>query len=72
MDLSVRKYHFIEELMTVEKESIMEALERVLKREKEAQQRISPAHKKELDKRLKSYADNPDDLLDWQEVKKDW
>ena len=66
MDLSARKYHFIEELMTVEKESVIEALERVLKREKEAQQRISPAHKKELDKRLKSYADNPDDLLDWQ------
>lgn len=72
MDLSARKYHFIEELMTVEKESVIEALERVLKREKEAQQRISPAHKTELDKRLKSYSENPDDLLDWQEVKKDW
>ena len=71
MDLSSRKYHFIEELMTVEKESIMEALERVLKQEKEAQ-RISPAQKKELDKRLKSYADNPDEFLDWQEVKRDW
>ena len=71
MDLSSRKYHFIEELMTVEEESIMEALERVLKQEKEAQ-RISPAQKKELDKRLKSYADNPDELLDWQEVKRDW
>lgn len=72
MDLSARKYHFIEELMTVEKESVMEALERVLKREKEAQQRISPANKKELDKRLKSYSENPEDLLDWQEVKKNW
>ena len=71
MDLSSRKYHFIEELMTVEEESIMEALERVLKQEKEAQ-RISPAQKKELDKRLKSYADNPDEFLDWQEVKRDW
>ena len=71
MDLSSRKYHFIEELMTVEEESIMEALERVLKQEKEAQ-RISPAQKKELDKRLKRYADNPDELLDWQEVKRDW
>lgn len=72
MDLSARKYQFIEELMTVEKESVMEALERVLKREKEAQQRISPANKKELDKRLKSYSENPGELLDWQEVKKDW
>ena len=72
MDLSARKYQFIEELMTVEKESVMEALERVLKREKEAQQQISTAHKKELDKRLKSYSENPEDLLDWQEVKKNW
>lgn len=66
IDLSKRKYLFIEELMTVEKEAVIEALECVLKREKEAQQ---AAHK--LDKRLKSYADDPDDLLDWQEVKKD-
>lgn len=72
MDLSARKYHFIKELMTVEKESVIEALEGVLKREKEAQQPISPTHKKELDKRLKSYADNPEDLLDWQEVKNDY
>ena len=72
MDLSARKYHFIEELMTVEKERVMEALERVLKQEKEERQRISPAHKKELDKRLKSYSENSEDLLDWQELKKDW
>ena len=72
MDLSPRKYQFIEELMTVERESVMEALECVLKREKEAQQQISTAHKKELDKRLKSYSENPEDLLDWQEVKKNW
>ena len=72
MDLSARKYHFIEELMAIEKESVMEALELVLKKEKEAEQQISPAQKKELNKRLKSYSENPEDLLDWQEVKKDW
>lgn len=72
MDLSARKYHFIEELMTIENESVMDALERVLKQEKEAQQPITPSQKKELEKRLKSYAENPGDLLDWQEVKKDW
>jgi hypothetical protein len=72
MDLSTRKYNFIQELVTIEKESVMEALERVLKREKEAQQKISPAQRKELDKRLKSYSENPENLLDWQEVKKDW
>lgn len=72
MDLSARKYHFIEELMKVEKESIMEALERVLKREKESHEDISAAQKKELDKRMNRYKENPDDLLDWQEVKKEW
>lgn len=72
MDLSTRKYNFIQELVTIEKESVMEALERVLKLEKEAQQKISPAQRKEMDKRLKSYSENPENLLDWQEVKKDW
>lgn len=72
MDLSARKYHFIKELMTIEKESVMEALERVLKKEKEAEQDISPVHMQELDKRLESYAKNPEDLLDWQEIKKEW
>jgi len=71
-NLSARKYHFIEELMTVEEESVMEALERVLKKEKEAQERISPVQKKELEKRLQSYSENPEDLLDWNEVKEEW
>ncbi len=72
MDLSARKYHFIEELMTVEKESVMEALERVLKREKESLQQIPADHRKELDKRMKSYSENPEDLLDWKNEKQDW
>ncbi|SEC57202.1 hypothetical protein SAMN04489761_3359 [Tenacibaculum sp. MAR_2009_124] len=46
---------FIQELINVDKENIMDALERVLKREKEAHQEISTAHKKELDNRLESY-----------------
>ena len=71
MDLFARKYHFIEELITIENEKVMEALERVLKQEKEAQQ-ISPSNKKELEKRLNSYTKTPEDLLDWQDVKKDW
>ncbi|SEC76437.1 Putative addiction module component [Tenacibaculum sp. MAR_2009_124] len=72
MDLSSRKYHFIQELINVDKENIMDALERVLKREKEAHQEISTAHKKELDNRLESYKNNPSDLLDWDTVKNDW
>lgn len=72
MDLQLRKYNFIQQLVDVEKESIIDALERVLKREKEEHQEISIAHKKELDKRLKSYKENPDDVLDWEAVKNDW
>lgn len=71
-DLSARKYHFIEELMAIEEESIIAALEQVLKKEKKAQQKISQVQKAELDKRLISYSENPEDLLDWQDVKKDW
>lgn len=72
MDLSARKYHFIEELMLVEEESVMEALEQALKGEKEAKEPISKANKKELDKRLKNYSENPEDTLDWQYVKNEW
>ncbi|MDP2058225.1 MAG: addiction module protein [Flavobacteriaceae bacterium] len=47
-------------------------MERVLKREKEAHQEISIEHKKELDNRLESYKNNPNDVLDWKDVKNDW
>ncbi len=46
MDLDSRKYHFIQELFSVEKESIIDILERVLKREKEEHQKISMEQKK--------------------------
>src|SRR5690554_2801199 len=72
MDLKARKYNFIQELFKVDKENVMTALERVLKQETEEHQEISKANKKELDSRLKSYKDNPDDVLDWEEVKRDW
>jgi len=72
MDLQLRKYNFIQELVHVEKESVIEALELVLKREKEQLEDISTAHKKELDHRLESYKKNPDDALDWENVKNDW
>lgn len=72
MDLKARKYNFIQELFKVDKEKVMTALERVLKQETEQHQNISNTHKKELDSRLKSYKDNPDDVLDWKEVKRDW
>lgn len=72
MDLEARKYHFIQELFNIDKENIMTALERVLKQEKEEHQEISTVHKKELDNRLGSYKNNPNDVLDWEDVKDDW
>jgi putative addiction module component (TIGR02574 family) len=72
MDLEARKYQFIQELFKIDKEHVMAALERVLKRENEQCQEISKAHKKELDSRLKSYKKNPNDVLDWEDVKADW
>ena len=41
MDLEARKYNFIQELFGIDKESIMTALERVLKQEIEEQQEVS-------------------------------
>jgi len=72
MDLEARKYNFIQELFNVDRESIMDTLESVLKKEKEEHQEISTANKKILDERLESYKNNPDDLLDWEDVKNDW
>lgn len=72
MDLETRKYNFIKELFSIDKEKIMTTLERVLKQEKEEHQEISTAHKKELDNRLESYKNNPNDVLDWEDIKPDW
>ena len=72
MDLTTRKYNFIQELINVDKESILDALEKVLKQKKEENQELSDEIKQELDSRLASYHNNPDDVLDWEEVKNDW
>lgn len=72
MDLQLRKYNFIKELVHVENESVIMALERVLKQEKEQHEEISTTLKKELDHRLENYKKNPDNVLDWEAVKKDW
>lgn len=72
MDLQLRKYNFIQELVHVENESVIMALERVLKQEKEQHEEISTTLKKELDHRLENYKKNPDNVLDWEAVKKDW
>ena len=69
MNLEARKYHLIQELFNIDKESVIDTLERVLKSEKEEFQEISTEHKKELDNRLESYKKNPNDVLDWDDVK---
>ena len=71
MDLATRKYNFIRELIDIDKESIIEALERVLK-QKIAEEALDDALKQELDNRLSVYQENPEDLLDWEDVKNDW
>ncbi len=72
MDLETRKYNFIQELFSIDKEKIMTTLERVIKQEKEEHQEVSAVHKKELDNRLESYKKSPNDVLDWEDVKRDW
>lgn len=71
MDLSARKYSFIEEIFKVE-EDTFEKLEKLLKKDKLDKLGVSSEHKVELDKRLESYRENPQDLLDWDEIKKEW
>ncbi|PHS02546.1 MAG: hypothetical protein COA80_00710 [Leeuwenhoekiella sp.] len=72
MDLDVRKYKFIKELLRVESDDVMDKLERILGQERDYAEELSPEHKAELDRRLKSYENNPQDFLNWEEVKKDW
>ncbi len=71
MDLSARKYSFIEEIFKVE-EATFEKLEKVLKKEKLNKLGVPSEHKDELDKRLEAYRENPKDLLDWDDIRKDW
>jgi hypothetical protein len=71
MDLSARKYSFIEEIFKME-EDTLEKLEKILKKDKLDKIGVPSEHKDELDKRLESYRENPEDLLDWDAVKKDW
>ena len=72
MNLEARKYHLIQELFSIDKESVIDTLERVLKIEKEEYQEISTEHKKELNNRLESCKENPNDVLDWDDVKENW
>lgn len=70
-DLLARKYSFIEEVFNVENDTFKK-LEKILKKDKLDKIGIPSAHKEELDNRLESYRKNPQDLLDWDEIKKEW
>ena len=72
MDLEKRKYQLIQKVFTVEEESIINELERVIENDKNITNDITFEQKKELDNRLKSYQDNPENLIDWNTVKDNW
>lgn len=68
--ISSGKYTTSEDL---EKEiDALEELEKILQKYKLNKLGVPSEHKDELDKRLESYRENPQDLLDWDAVKKDW
>ena len=68
--ISSGKYTTIEDL---EKENdTLEKLEKIFKKYRLDKLGVPAEHKDELDKRLEAYRENPQDLLDWDAVKKDW
>ena len=68
--ISSGKYTTIEDL---EKEiDTLEELEKILQKYKLNKFGVPSDHKEELDKRLEAYRENPQDLLDWDAIKKDW
>lgn len=71
MDLAARKYSFIEEIFNVE-EDTFEKLEIILKLDKIEKMGVPSEHKDELDRRLEAYRENPQDLLDWDDIKNEW
>ena len=72
MVLELRKYNFIQEIFGIEKESVMDALEKTLKEKVEAEHVVSEDHKKLLDQRMNDYKENPEDLLDWDTERHKW
>ena len=72
MNLETRKYNLIKRLFNVHSEEIVGALELVLEQHKEEGNKSSISHKKILDDRLQTYKDNPENILDWNDVKNDW
>ena len=72
MFLETRKYNSIQRLFNVHSEEIVSALELVLEKHKEEGNTISLSHKKLLHEGVQTYIDNPENILDWNDVKNDW
>jgi len=68
--ISSGKYTTIEDLEN-EIDTLGE-LEKVLQKYNLNKFGVPAEHKDELDKRLESYRENPQDLVDWDAIKKDW
>ena len=68
--ISSGKYTTIEELKI--EANTLEKLEKILKKYRLDKLGVPTEHKDELDKRLEAYRENPEDLLDWDALKKDW
>jgi hypothetical protein len=68
--ISSGKYTTIEDL-EIEIDTLGQ-LEKVLQKYNLNKFGVPAEHKDELDKRLEAYRNNPQDLLDWDEIKKEW
>jgi chromosome condensin MukBEF MukE localization factor len=68
--ISSGKYTTIEDLEN--ENDTLEELEKILQKYKLNKLGVPSGHRDELDKRLESYRENPQDLLDWDAIKKDW
>lgn len=68
--ISSGKYTTIEDL-EIENDTLKD-LGKILQKYNLNKLGVPPEHKDELDKRLEAYRENPQDLLDWDEIKKAW
>ena len=81
MNIEATKLELMQLLLQTEKESLLNKLKKVFEEEyedidkcliREEGHGISTAHKKELDTRIESYKNSPNDVLEWGAVKNDW
>ena len=71
MDLATRKYNFIQQIFDID-ENLLDELELVLFHDLKSNNHLSISTINELDDRIESYKKNPDDVLDWDDVKQNW